>query len=216
LALRLLLCCGNAVTAATSLLTPAATWRAELPTLGSRLVSLREPTPRDAGDLLVLLSVDDAPRFGTDEPISAFGVQRLIERAARDRSLGIGFTYAITLNGSRRFIGLVQTRQLDPAFEGAEWECVIHPSFRGQGAFLEAVRLAGSFAFGTVGCHRLEARVWVANGRGNGALRKLGAVQEGLLRRSLRRGGAYHDQVLWSMLRDDWGENWIPTGPRIH
>jgi RimJ/RimL family protein N-acetyltransferase len=212
----LLLCCGNAVTAATSLLTPAATWRAELPTLSSRLVSLRELTPRDAGDLLVVLSVDDAPRFGTDEPISAFGVQRLIERAARDRSLGIGFTYAITLNGSRRFIGLIQMRQLDPAFEGAEWECVIHPSFRGQGAFLEAVRLAGSFAFGTVGCYRLEARVSVANGRGNGALRKLGAVQEGLLRRSLRRGGTYLDQVLWSMLRADWGENWVSTGPRIH
>ena len=35
------------------------------------------------------------------------------------------------------------------------------------------------FAFETVGVHRLEARSAVANGRGNGALRKMGAVQEG-------------------------------------
>jgi ribosomal-protein-alanine N-acetyltransferase len=204
------------VTVTTSFSTPGIDWPAELPTLASRRVSLREPTPRDSGDLLVLLSVDDATRFGTDEPVGAFAVQRLIERAARDRGLGISFTYAITLNGSRRIVGLIQTRQLDPAFEGAEWECVIHPSFRGRGAFLEAVRLVGSFAFGTVGCRRLEARVSTANGRGNGALRKLGAVQEGLLRRSLRCGGADFDQVLWSLLKEDWGENWVSTGPRVH
>ena len=45
----------------------------------------------------------------------------------------------------------------------------------------------------------------MANGRGNGALRKLGAVQEGVLRRSFLRHGHYHDQVLWSILANgDW------------
>ena len=51
---------------------------------------------------------------------------------------------------------------------------------------------------------RLEARAAVVNGRGNGALRKIGAVQEGVLRRSFHRGGQFHDQVLWSMLAEDW------------
>ena len=36
------------------------------------------------------------------------------------------------------------------------------------------------------------------------ALRKIGAVQEGILRRSFLRGGHYHDQVLWSILAEDW------------
>ena len=44
----------------------------------------------------------------------------------------------------------------------------------------------------------------VGNGRGNGALRKIGAVQEGVLRRSFLRHGQYHDQVLWGILADDW------------
>jgi [ribosomal protein S5]-alanine N-acetyltransferase len=204
------------VTATTPFLIAGATWRAELPTLTSKLVSLREPTLRDSSDLLVLLSIDDAPRFGTDEPLCAFGVHRLIEAAVRDRGAGVGFTYAITLIGSRRIIGLIQARQLDPAFDAAECECVILPSSRGSGAFIEAVRLAGSFAFATVGSRRLEARVPVANGRANGAMRKLGAVQEGLLRRSLRRRGEYFDQVLWSVLKEDWSEHWVPTGPRVH
>ena len=81
---------------------------------------------------------------------------------------------------------------------------------------LEAARLVGSFVFGVVGTHRLEARVSVSNGRGNGALRKLGAVQEGVLRRSLRRGGEYLDQSLWSVLQEDWGTHWVATGPRVH
>jgi ribosomal-protein-serine acetyltransferase len=51
---------------------------------------------------------------------------------------------------------------------------------------------------------RLEARAAVANGRGNGALRKLGAVQEGLLRRSFLKNGQFLDQVLWSILAEDW------------
>ena len=56
----------------------------------------------------------------------------------------------------------------------------------------------------------------VQNGRANGALRKLGAVQEGVLRRSVRRGDEYVDQVLWSLLKEDWGEHWVSTAPRVH
>jgi ribosomal-protein-serine acetyltransferase len=44
----------------------------------------------------------------------------------------------------------------------------------------------------------------VANGRGNGALRKIGAVQEGVLRRSFVHNGVHHDQVLWGIVADDW------------
>ena len=204
------------MTVATTFLTPVTNWRAELPALTSRLVSLREPTLRDAGDLLVLLSTDDATLFGAVEPHTSIAVQRLIERAARDRAAGTAFTYAVTLNGSRRIVGLIQMRQLDSGFDAAEWECIILPAFRGSGAFLEAVRLAGSFAFGVVGSRRLEARVPAANGRAHGALRKLGAVQEGVLRRSLRRGSSHVDQVLWSLLKEDWGEHWVSTGPRVH
>jgi len=191
-------------------------WRAELPTMTSRTVALREPSPSDIASLVDLLAIGDATRFGLDDPITDFAVQQLIERVAHDRAAGLGFTYVITHTASRTIVGLIQVRQLDPGFEAAEWECTIAPSWRGSGAFLEAARLVGSFAFGSVGAHRLEARVLLRNGRANGALRKLGAVQEGVLRRSMRRGGEYLDQVLWSMLKEDWGEHWVPTGPRVH
>ena len=191
-------------------------WRTELPPLIGRVVLLREPGTQDLGPLVDLLSLGDATRFGLDEPVSEVEVQELIERFARERASGLAFTYVITLATARTIVGLVQVRQLDPLFEAAEWECTIAPSSRGSGIFLETARLVGSFAFGIIGTHRLEARVLLENGRANGALRKLGAVQEGVLRRSVRRSGEYFDQVLWSLLKEDWGEHWVSTAPRVH
>jgi RimJ/RimL family protein N-acetyltransferase len=52
--------------------------------------------------------------------------------------------------------------------------------------------------------NRLEARAAVQNGRGNGALRKLGAVQEGVLRGSLLKDGKYLDQIMWAIVASDW------------
>jgi RimJ/RimL family protein N-acetyltransferase len=192
------------------------TWRTELPTLTGRSVTLSEIAAHDLAALVALLSVGDATRFGNDGPVSDVAVQELIDRAVRDRAAGHAFTYTITLTATRALVGLVQVRQLDPGFEAAEWECTIAPASRGTGVFLDAARLVGSFTFGTIGTHRLEARVLLQNGRANGALRKLGAVQEGILRRSLRRHGEYFDQVLWSLLKEDWGDHWVSTAPRVH
>ena len=100
--------------------------------------------------------------------------------------------------------------------EAAEWEARVLPSGRGTSVFIEASRRSGSVVFGSLGTHRLESRVLLHNGRANGALRKLGASQEGLLRRSVRRHDQYFDQVLWSVLRDDWASQWLPTGPWVH
>jgi RimJ/RimL family protein N-acetyltransferase len=191
-------------------------WRAELPTLSARLVTLREPAASDLRPLMDLLLLGDASRFAIDEPVSEVAAQQLLDRIARDREAGIAFSFLVTISSSRAIIGLVQARQIDLSWESAEWECTLAPSWRGTGAFLETARLVGSFAFGTVGVHRLEARVLLQNGRANGALRKLGAVQEGVLRESVRRGSAYLDQVLWSVLKEDWGEHWVSTAPRVH
>jgi RimJ/RimL family protein N-acetyltransferase len=195
----------------------ASSWRRELPALKGRAVTLREATGADLGSLVDLLSFEDASRFGIDGLVDEVAVQQLIERAGRDRHAGAAFTYVIAGNSSSgRVIGLVQVRALDPAFETAEWEMTLTPSARGSGAFIETARLVASFVFASLGTHRLEARVQVQNGRANGALRKIGAVQEGILRRAVRRRGEYVDQVLWSVLKDDWSERPAPSAPRVH
>ena len=73
--------------------------------------------------------------------------------------------------------------------------------------FQDGAELVLDFAFETLGVHRLEARAAVLNGRGNGALQKVGAVQECVLRKSFLRNGQYLDQVLYAILDDDWRES---------
>jgi N-acetyltransferase len=70
--------------------------------------------------------------------------------------------------------------------------------------FQQGAELMLEFAFNTIGVHRLEARAAVLNGRGNGALLKMGAVREGVLRKSFQRDGRFLDQVLYAILEDDW------------
>ncbi len=191
-------------------------WKAELPLLTARNVTLREPTAQDLGALVDLFSLGDAIRFDLAEPVTELAVRDFIERVRRARAAGESFTYAVTLGAGRTLVGVAQVRSLDPVFEGGEWDGTLAPSSRGTGVFLEAARLIGSFAFGSIGAHRLEARVLLQNGRANGALRKIGAVQEGVLRRSVRRGSEYFDQVLWSVLKEDWTDHWVSTAPRVH
>jgi RimJ/RimL family protein N-acetyltransferase len=101
-------------------------------------------------------------------------------------------------------IGLFQVRQLEPGFATAEWGFALGSSYWGTGMFIDGAKLAVDFAVDTLGVRRLEARAAVANGRGNGALRKLGAVQEGVLRRSFLKDGQHLDQMLWTILAEDW------------
>ena len=71
------------------------------------------------------------------------------------------------------------------------------------------------FQFDVVAAYRLEARSCLVNGRGNSALRKIGAVQEGVLRRSFLRNGEYLDPVLWTVLDDDWRQAKVIWGGEV-
>ena len=85
--------------------------------------------------------------------------------------------------------------------------------------FQEGAALVLDFAFDTIGVHRLEARAAVKNGRGNGALQKMGAVQECRLRNSFLKNGEYLDQVLYAMLDTDWRGSRAPIAAspvRVH
>jgi len=193
-----------------------ATWRTGLPVLAGQLISLREPTAEDGSALSGVLSVDDATRFGVDDSTDDMAAARLIDAAIRDRVAGTAFTYVITVLATGRIGGLIQVRRLDPTFECAEWECTLLRSARGTGAFADAAHAMMRFAFEEVGIHRLEARVLVDSGRANGALRKLGGVHEGILRGAVRRGGAYYDQALWALLKDDWNSQGTPHAASVH
>jgi RimJ/RimL family protein N-acetyltransferase len=179
-------------------------WQHGLPTLRGRQVVLRELRASDAPSLFALLTTEEVSRFISPPPSTVEGFERFISWTLRQRAAGTYACFAVTVAGYDTAIGIFQVRSMEPGFQTAEWGFAIGSAFWGTGLFQEGAGLVLDFAFDTIGVHRLEARAAVKNGRGNGALQKLGAVQECRLRNSFLKDGQYIDQVLYAMLDTDW------------
>jgi [ribosomal protein S5]-alanine N-acetyltransferase len=191
-------------TAMTATTVATTNWKTALPVMSGSTFTLRELRTQDAASLLAMLTTEEVSRFISPPPTTVEGFQRFIAWTHRERGAGNYACFAIVPHGMDTAVGIFQIRSLDPGFGTAEWGFAMGSQFWGSGIFAEGARMILDFAFDVIGAQRLEARAAVANGRGNGALRKIGAVQEGLLRRSFLRNGQHHDQVLWGILADDW------------
>ena len=184
--------------------TTSSDWRQTLPVLSGAGITLRELRLGDAPALLTLLTTEEVTRFISPPPTTVEGFERFITWAQNEREAGRYVCFAVVPDGYDTAVGLFQVRQLDSSFETAEWGFAIGSEFWGTGLFTAGADLVLEFSFETLGVRRLEARAAVQNGRGNGALRKTGAVQEGVLRKSFLRGGKHIDQALWALLDEDW------------
>ena len=172
---------------------------------------MRELRASDAPSLCALLTTEEVSRFISPPPTTVDGFERFIAWTLRQRRAGTYVCFAVTLDSTDTAIGIFQLRELEAGFGTAEWGFAIGSAYWGSGVFQEGAELMVTFAFEVVGVHRLEARAAVKNGRGNGALRKMGAVQEGLLRKSFQKDGEYLDQALWTILEEDWSAKKIWT-----
>jgi [ribosomal protein S5]-alanine N-acetyltransferase len=191
-------------------------WRNRLPVLTNKQVVLRELRASDAPSLFAMLTTEEVARFISPPPTTVEGFERFIAWTLRQRAAGTYACFAVTLQGFDTAIGIFQIRESESGFGTAEWGFAIGSAFWGTGVFQASAELLLEFAFNTIGVHRLEARAAVLNGRGNGALRKIGAMQEGILRKSFLRNGEYLDQALWSILDEDWKSQRVVWGARIH
>jgi RimJ/RimL family protein N-acetyltransferase len=191
-------------------------WRKGLPALTAPGLTLRELAIEDAPALFAMLSTAEVARFISPPPTTVEGFERFVKWAIREREAGNYICFAVVPEGMATAVGLFQVRSVEPGFGTAEWGFALGSAFWGSGTFVKSADLVLGFVFETVGVHRLEARASAANGRGNGALRKIGAVQEGVLRRSFLRNGEYHDQVMWSILAEEWRAPRGSDYPRVH
>ena len=194
---------------------PTHRWRDCLPTLDGDRVTLRELRAADAPWLVAMITPPEVSRFISPPPSTVPAFERFIARSRAQQSAGVLACFAVTLRGHDSPIGLFQLRALTPDFAVAEWGFAISSDFWGTGLFAECAALVLEFAFSKVGVHRLEARAAVLNGRGNRALQKLGAVQEGVLRQAFLFDGDYVDQMLYSLVEDEWRAS-RDVGPRVH
>jgi RimJ/RimL family protein N-acetyltransferase len=193
---------------------PPNDWRTGLPELAGSLVTLRELRTSDATALFAAMMNAEVTRFISPPPTTVEGFERFIAWTHRQRAARQSVSFAVVARGSDVAIGLFQVRSLDLDFVTAEWGFAIAADFWGTGMFVDGARLLIEFAFDVIGTHRLEARAAVTNMRGNWALRKLGAVHEGVLRKSFLRG-EFLDQSLWTLLADEWRDAQAPCASQV-
>ena len=190
-------------------------WQTALPALHGLRASMRELRLSDAASLLASLSSEEVARFIAPPPSTVAEFERFIEWADAERRKGTYICFAVVPRGSDVAVGIFQLRRLD-APETAEWGFALSPEFWGTGMFVDCAEMTVNFAFEAIGVNRLEARAVTANGRGNGALEKVGARKEGVLRQSFRCKGELVDQNLWSILRADWRHNRSASVVTVH
>jgi len=179
-------------------------WRMGLPDLQASNLTLRELELGDAQALFEQLTTEEVARFISPPPASVRGFERFIRWAQSERTAARYACFVVVPEGQQAPVGMFQIRILDAQQATAEWGFALGSSYWGTGLFVAAARRIIDFTFGQMGMRRLEARACVANGRGSGALRKVGAVCEAVLYQSFERRGERLDQGLWTILREDW------------
>jgi ribosomal-protein-alanine N-acetyltransferase len=179
-------------------------WRAALPTLRVPGLVLRSLSLDDAPSLFASLTQPNVARYILQPPASDAGFRRFIQWTDSARERGAHVCFGIVPEGRVHPVGVIQIWPLRTDFSIAEWGFVLAEEYWGTGLFVASARLLLAFAFETLGVYRVEARVAVANARGNGALSKLGAQREAYLRRCSPCGGEYVDHAMWSILKDEW------------
>jgi ribosomal-protein-alanine N-acetyltransferase len=179
-------------------------WRTQLPVLHGQGVHLRELRTSDAASLFALLTTAEVSRFISPPPTSVEGFVRFIDWTHQRRAEGKHVCFAVVPDGYDTAVGLIQFHAIEGDFSVAEWGFALGSAWWGKGLFMESAHLVLEFAFAHVGVRRMEARAVIDNGRGNGALRKLGAVREAELRLSFAKGLCRYNQYLWSILEQDW------------
>ena len=179
-------------------------WRAGLPTLAAPSCTLRELTLSDAPSLCAHLTTEEVARFISPPPASVEGFEDFIRWAHRRRAQGRYVCFGVVPAGQTHAVGMFQVRLFEADPSTAEWGFVLGAAYWGTGIFVAGARRLLTFAFTQLGVQRVEARSVLENGRGNGALRKVGAVQETVLQGSFERDGKRLDQAVWVIARDSW------------
>jgi RimJ/RimL family protein N-acetyltransferase len=129
-----------------------------------------------------------------------------VEQALDEQRRGVSLPFAIVHAGSGRAAGSTRFGNVDRAngrveigwtWVGREWQRTAVNT--------EAKYLLLRHAFETLGCIRVELKTDALNLRSRAAIRRLGATEEGILRRhTMTDSGRVRDTVYHSILDDEW------------
>ena len=135
-------------------------------------------------------------------------LRHYLETALAEQARGVAVPFATIHRGSGRVAGCTRFANLDRHHRKVEigWTWVGR-EFQRTAVNTEAKLLMFRHAFETWGMLRVELKTSATNLRSQNAMRRLGLVEEGTLRRHmLNEDGSRRDSVYFSVIREEWPE----------
>jgi diamine N-acetyltransferase len=152
---------------------------------------------------------DEEVRYGTgtESPVSDWEHRRWYESVMEDPAQRI-FLIAQSKENETKAVGALGLRGINWRSRHAEyWIYLGDRLARGKGLADEASRLLLQFAFATLGLHRVFLQVNVTNHSAISLYRRLGFVEEGILRAAVFADGRFVDRLLLSMLSHEFRQS---------
>jgi len=182
------------------------------PSLSTARLQLREIVASDAPALLAIHGDREAMKwFGTDPLVDLEAAERVIAGFANMRTLpspGVrwGIVHASASRGSA-LLGTCGVFRWNRGWRSCLTGYELARHAQGQGYMAEALRAIYAWAFDTMGVDRIEAQVHPLNAPSLALLKKLGFVEEGLLREAGYWMGERRDLVQLGLLRREFARD---------
>jgi RimJ/RimL family protein N-acetyltransferase len=145
-------------------------------------------------------------RWTTNRIETSIDLQNYLEIALDEQKRGVSLPFATVLNETGTAIGSTRFGNIDRANRRVEigWTWIGLDWQRTQ-VNTEAKLLMLSHAFETWHCNRVELKTDVLNARSRAAILRLGAIEEGILRKHVvTDSGRVRDTIYFSILDDEW------------
>ncbi len=136
-------------------------------------------------------------------PSSRHETRQWLERTLHDKNT---LTLGIVEQINHTLIGIAGISSMSLINHSGEYFILIGDKTvwsRGYGT--EATRLVVAYGFRSLNLYRIALTVSQGNTGGIKAYQRAGFVHEGVMRAACYRDGAYHDKVMMSILRPEWG-----------
>ncbi|WP_234424930.1 GNAT family N-acetyltransferase [Clavibacter sp. VKM Ac-2542] len=114
----------------------------------------------------------------------------------------VGFCVTDRISG--RLVGHVTLFGAKLLTRAATLTVMIGSEHTGSGYGTDAVRTLVDYGFREMGLNRIQLHVFAYNARARATYRKVGFVEEGVLRETVFHDGTFHDEVVMSVLARDW------------
>jgi N-acetyltransferase len=179
---------------------------AEPVTLEGRFVRLEPLAPRHLDGLAEVGLDPEIWRWTTSLIRTREEMGAMIEEAVAARDRGLALPFATVERPSGRPVGSTRFGNIDPANRRVEigWSWIA-PPWQRTAINTEAKLLMLRHAFEALGCIRVELKTDALNARSRAAIERLGAREEGTLRRhTITATGRVRDTVYYGILQEEW------------